>query len=295
MQATRSKNQFKLKKRLEKQLRSSASKAVQDFNMIEDGDIVMCALSGGKDSFTLLDILLHLKRVAPIRFDVIAVNLDQKQPGFPEHVLPQYLESKGVDYYIIDKDTYSIVKQKTPEGKTTCALCSRLRRGSLYAFAEEINATKIALGHHMDDVVETLLMNMFNNGRLKAMPPKLLSDDQRNIVIRPLAYCRESDIAQYSEIKEYPIIPCNLCGSQENMQRQLIKSMLAEWDKTHPKRVETIFKSICNLSPSQLADTSLFNFSDLKVDRTGEKFGYEFDDAEISSSNLIQILNVTNG
>tara|TARA_R110000823_G_scaffold281171_1_gene399379 strand:+ start:673 stop:1548 length:876 start_codon:yes stop_codon:yes gene_type:complete len=290
MKVQLSKSQLKL----EKQLRRLTSRAVHDFNMIEDGDVIMCAISGGKDSFVLLDILLHLKKIAPINFDVIAVNLDQKQPGFPEHVLPQYLESRNIDYYVIDKDTYSVVKQKTPEGKTTCALCSRLRRGSLYAFAEEINANKIALGHHMDDIVETLLMNMFSNGRLKAMPPKLLSDDQRNIVIRPLAYCREKDIATYAEIMQYPIIPCNLCGSQKNLQRQVIKSMLAEWDKNHPKRVESIFNSICNVSASQLADTSLFNFADLHIDRSFEKEPYEHEGVEVSSTNLIDIVDVTN-
>lgn len=290
MERSFSKNELKL----ERKLRGLASKAVQDFNMIEDGDVIMCAISGGKDSFALLDILLHLKKVAPINFEVVAVNLDQKQPGFPEHVLPEYLERHSVDYYIIDKDTYSIVKQKTPEGKTTCALCSRLRRGSLYAFAEEINANKIALGHHMDDVVETFLMNIFNNGRLKAMPPKLLSDDKRNVVIRPLAYCRERDIAKYAEIKEYPIIPCNLCGSQKNLQRQMVKSMLIDWDKHHPKRVESVFNSLCNVSPSQLADTSLFNFGDLCIDRSLEKAPYEHEGAKVSSTNLIEMLDVTN-
>ena len=290
MKAQFSKNQFKLEKRL----RGLASKAIHDFNMIEDGDVILCAISGGKDSFVLLDLLLHLKKVAPIHFEVIAVNLDQKQPGFPEQVLPNYLESRGINYYIIDKDTYSIVMQKVPEGKTTCALCSRLRRGSLYEFAEEINATKIALGHHMDDIVETLLMNMFNNGRLKAMPPKLLSDDGRNIVIRPLAYCREKDIERYAEMRSYPIIPCNLCGSQENLQRKMVKGMLAEWDKSHPKRVESIFNSICNVSPSQLADSSVFDFANLKLDRADERRPYEYGSVEISSSNLIKLLDVTN-
>ncbi|KNC69077.1 tRNA 2-thiocytidine(32) synthetase TtcA [Pseudoalteromonas ardens] len=280
-----SKNQLKLQKRL----RSLTGKAVIDFDMIKEGDKVMAAISGGKDSFVMLDILLHLKRVAPINFDVVAVNLDQKQPGFPEHVLPEYLEEKGVDYYIIDKDTYSIVKEKVPEGKTTCSLCSRLRRGSLYTFAEEINATKIALGHHMDDAVETLLMNMFNNGKIKSMPPKLLSDDKRNIVIRPLTYCREKDIAKYAEICKFPIIPCNLCGSQENLQRKVIKNMLADWDETSPGRVENIFNGIQNVSPSQLADKSLFNFEDLSIDRSGKRAKYEFQGPEVSHSNLIEM------
>ncbi|MGC0118312.1 tRNA 2-thiocytidine(32) synthetase TtcA [Pseudoalteromonas piscicida] len=280
-----SNNQLKLQKRL----RSLTGKAVIDFDMIKEGDKVMAAISGGKDSFVMLDILLHLKRVAPINFDVVAVNLDQKQPGFPEHVLPEYLEEKGVDYYIIDKDTYSIVKEKVPEGKTTCSLCSRLRRGSLYTFAEEINATKIALGHHMDDAVETLLMNMFNNGKIKSMPPKLLSDDKRNIVIRPLTYCREKDIAKYAEICKFPIIPCNLCGSQENLQRKVIKSMLADWDETSPGRVENIFNGIQNVSPSQLADKSLFNFEDLSIDRSGKRAKYDFQGPEVSHSNLIEM------
>ncbi|TMO56998.1 tRNA 2-thiocytidine(32) synthetase TtcA [Pseudoalteromonas phenolica] len=280
-----SKNQLKLQKRL----RSLTGKAVIDFNMIEEGDKVMAAISGGKDSFVMLDILLHLKRVAPINFDVVAVNLDQKQPGFPEDILPQYLEEKGVDYYIIDKDTYSIVKEKIPEGKTTCSLCSRLRRGSLYTFAEEINATKIALGHHMDDAVETLLMNMFNNGKLKSMPPKLLSDDKRNIVIRPLTYCREKDIAKYAEICNFPIIPCNLCGSQENLQRKVIKKMLAEWDENNHGRVESIFNSIQNVSPSQLADKDLFEFTELSLERSGKRAKYDFKGPEVSHSNLIEM------
>ncbi|CAH9057841.1 tRNA-cytidine(32) 2-sulfurtransferase [Pseudoalteromonas holothuriae] len=278
-------NQLKLQKRL----RGLTGKAVIDFDMIEEGDRVMAAISGGKDSFVMLDILLHLKRVAPINFDVVAVNLDQKQPGFPDHILPEYLEKKGIDYYIIDKDTYSIVKEKVPEGKTTCSLCSRLRRGSLYTFAEEINATKIALGHHMDDAVETLLMNMFNNGKIKSMPPKLLSDDKRNIVIRPLIYCREKDIEQYAEVCQFPIIPCNLCGSQENLQRKVIKGMLTDWDKTNSGRVESIFNSIQNVSPSQLADKGLFNFSELSINRSGNRAKYDFQGPEVSHSNLIEM------
>ncbi|MDO6487175.1 tRNA 2-thiocytidine(32) synthetase TtcA [Colwellia sp. 6_MG-2023] len=278
--------------KLEKKIRHLTGKAVSDYNMIEEGDKILCAISGGKDSFVMLDILLHLKRVAPIKFDVIAVNLDQKQPGFPEHILPNYLEEKGIDYYIIDKDTYSVVKQKVPEGKTTCALCSRLRRGSLYGFAEKIGATKIALGHHMDDIVETLMMNMFNNAKLKAMPPKLLSDDKRNVVIRPLSYCREKDIEQLSEVKSYPIIPCNLCGSQENLQRKQIKHMLNTWDQESPGRVESVFKSTQSVSLSQLSDHDLYNFSALTIDRTAEPKEQEFGGADISSSNLIDVKNI---
>lgn len=278
--------------KLENKIRHLTGKAIFDYNMIEKDDKIVCGLSGGKDSFVMLDTLLHLKRVAPIKFDVIAVNLDQKQPGFPEHILPNYLEQKGIDYYIIDKDTYSVVKQKIPEGKTTCSLCSRLRRGSLYGFAETIGATKIALGHHMDDIVETLMMNMFNNAKLKAMPPKLLSDDKRNIIIRPLAYCREKDIAQLAELNDYPIIPCNLCGSQENLQRKKIKKMLSTWDEESPGRVENVFKSTQNVSLSQLSDTSLCNFSTLTIDRTAEPKEQEFGGADISSSNLIDIKNI---
>jgi tRNA 2-thiocytidine biosynthesis protein TtcA len=281
-----------IKEKLEKKIKRLTGKAVADYNMIEEGDKILCAISGGKDSFVMLDILLHLKRVAPINFDVIAVNLDQKQPGFPAEILPNYLEEKGIDYYIIDKDTYSVVKQKVPEGKTTCSLCSRLRRGSLYGFAEKIGATKIALGHHMDDIVETLLMNMFHNAKLKAMPPKLLSDDKRNIVIRPLAYCREKDIEQLSEINEYPIIPCNLCGSQENLQRKQVKAMLHTWDQDSPGRIENIFKSTQSVSLSQLSDTNLYDFSTLTIDRSALPKEHEFGGAEISSSNLIDVKNI---
>lgn len=278
--------------KIEKKIRHLTGKAIADYNMIEEGDKIFCAISGGKDSFVMLDTLLHLKRVAPINFEVIAVNLDQKQPGFPEHILPNYLKQKGIDHYIVDKDTYSIVKDKVPEGKTTCSLCSRLRRGSLYGFAEKIGATKIALGHHMDDIVETLMMNMFNNAKLKAMPPKLLSDDKRNIVIRPLAYCREKDIAELAEINNYPIIPCNLCGSQENLQRKKIKKMLSTWDQESPGRVESVFKSTQSVSLSQLSDTNLYNFSSLAIDRTQAPKAQEFSGVDISSSNLINIKNI---
>lgn len=257
--------------KLQKRLRRKTGSAIIDFNMIEQGDKVMVCLSGGKDSYAMLDILMALQKSAPIDFDLVAVNMDQKQPGFPEHILPEYLSGLGVEYHIVEKDTYSVVKEKVPEGKTTCALCSRLRRGTLYGFAEDIGATKIALGHHKDDIVETLFLNLFYAGSLKSMPPKLLADDKRNIVIRPMAYCREKDIAEYARMKEFPIIPCNLCGSQENLQRQNIKQMLAGWDETNPGRTETIFTALQNVSPSQLADIDLFNFVDLGLDRSGER------------------------
>lgn len=257
--------------KLQKRLRRQVGQAIADYNMIEDGDRIMVCLSGGKDSYTLLDILLNLQKTAPVKFEVIAVNLDQKQPGFPEDVLPTYLSSIGVPFHILEKDTYSIVTDIVPEGKTYCGLCSRLRRGSLYGFAEEIGATKIALGHHSDDIIETLFLNLFYGGKLKAMPPKLLSDDKRNIVIRPLAYCSEEDIEEFATIKAFPIIPCNLCGSQENMQRQAIKEMLRGWDKKFPGRVESIFSAICNVAPSQLGDTTLFNFADLLLDRSAAR------------------------
>lgn len=254
--------------KLTKRLRRHVGQAIADFNMIEAGDKVMVCLSGGKDSYAMLDILLGLQKSAPIDFELVAVNMDQKQPGFPEEVLPNYLEKMGVPYYIVNKDTYSIVKSIVPEGKTTCGICSRLRRGTLYGFAEEIGATKIALGHHKDDIVETLFLNLFHGGRLKAMPPKLLADDKRNIVIRPMAYCREKDIANYAEQKQFPIIPCNLCGSQENLQRQNIKHMLAGWDKESPGRTDTIFSALTKVSPSQLADANIYDFINLTIDRS---------------------------
>ncbi|NAZ70029.1 tRNA 2-thiocytidine(32) synthetase TtcA [Vibrio toranzoniae] len=282
--------------KLQKRLRRNVGNAIIDYNMIEENDVVMACISGGKDSFAMLDILLRLREAAPIKFDVVAVNLDQKQPGFPEHILPEYFETLNIPYYIVDKDTYSVVKDKVPEGKTTCGLCSRLRRGTLYSFAEKIGATKIALGHHLDDIVETMFLNMFHGARLKAMPPKLRSDDGRNVVIRPLTYCRETDLIKYAEHKEFPIIPCNLCGSQENLQRQNIKAMLIDWDKKTPGRVEKIFKSIQNVSPSQLADRELFDFVNLPLDRSGEREEYEFQEAEISSSNIDEsmFIDVTN-
>ena len=258
--STADKTHFMLN-RSRKNLRRDVGRAIADFDMIQDGDLVMVCLSGGKDSYTLLDILSSLQRHAPINYELHAVNLDQKQPGFPEHVLPEYLEKLGVTYKILEQDTYSIVTDKVPVGKTFCGLCSRLRRGILYNYAESIGANKIALGHHRDDIVETLFLNMFYGGKLKAMPPKLLSDDKRNIVIRPLAYCKEAEISRYAELAGFPIIPCNLCGSQDNLQRQAIKGMLQGWQREHPGRVETIFRAICNVSPSQLADSELFDFS----------------------------------
>ena len=250
--------------KLQKRLRREMGKAIADFNMIEDGDKVMVCLSGGKDSYAMLDILRNLQRSAPVNFEIVAVNLDQKQPGFPEEILPAYLASIDVPFHILERDTYSVVKEVVPEGKTTCALCSRLRRGSLYGFAEEIGANKIALGHHRDDILETLFLNMFYGGKLKSMPPKLVSDDGKNMVIRPLAYAREKDIAAYAELKKFPIIPCNLCGSQENLQRQVIKEMLQDWDKRFPGRIETMFRSMQHVVPSHLADTALFDFEGLQ-------------------------------
>lgn len=281
--------------KLQKKLRSKVGKAIADYNMIEEGDVIMAAISGGKDSFAMLDVLLMLQKSAPIDFKVIAVNLDQKQPGFPEHILPAYFESLDIPYYIVDKDTYSVVKAKVPEGKTTCGLCSRLRRGTLYSFAEEIGATKIALGHHMDDIVETLFLNMFFGAKLKAMPPKLRADDQRNTVIRPLSYCREADLITFANDRNYPIIPCNLCGSQENLQRQNIKAMLTQWDNTSPGRVENVFKSIKNVSPSQLADTNLFDFINLPIDRSQPKQDYDFSKETVSSTNIDEslIINIS--
>ena len=264
--SSKDKQSYNLNK-LHKRLRRKVGQAIVDFNMIEEGDKVMVCLSGGKDSYTLLDILMNLQRSAPIPFKLVAVNLDQKQPGFPEHVLPDYLEALGVEYHIIEKDTYSVVKELVPEGKTTCSLCSRLRRGSLYGYAEAEGFTKIALGHHRDDIVETMFLNMFYGGKMKAMPPKLLSDDKKNVVIRPLAYCKESDIAAYSTAKEFPIIPCNLCGSQPNMQRQNVKAMLQNWEKEFPGRTETIFSALQDVAPSQLADRNLFDFAALSQHR----------------------------
>ncbi|WP_133719204.1 tRNA 2-thiocytidine(32) synthetase TtcA [Methylocaldum gracile] len=266
--------------KLQKRLRRLVGEAIADYRMIDDGDKVMVCLSGGKDSYTLLDVLLSLRLNAPVQFDIIAVNLDQKQPGFPEHVLPEYLAGRGIPYHIIEQDTYSIVKRVVPAGKTTCGLCSRLRRGLLYRYAAEHGITKIALGHHRDDILETFFLNLFYGGTLKAMPPKLLSDDRRHIVIRPLAYCREKDIEKYARIKAFPIIPCNLCGSQENLQRKAMKEMLQSWEKQFPGRLETIFTALQNIAPSQLADRNLFDFIGLDQVR-GDVSGNQ--DASVSA------------
>jgi tRNA 2-thiocytidine biosynthesis protein TtcA len=257
-------------KKLQAQLRGSVGKAVADYSMIAHGDHVMVCLSGGKDSYTLLDMLLSLKRSAPVSFEITAVNLDQKQPGFPVDVLPNYLESLGVRYRVIEQNTYAVVKRVIPEGKTLCGLCSRLRRGALYRYAAENGMTKIALGHHRDDIVETLFLNMFFGGKLKAMPPKLLSDDRRHIVIRPLCYVPERLIARYATARAFPIIPCTLCGSQPNMQRLAVKNMLLNWERDFPGRIEAIFSSICNVSGSQLADPKLFDFIGLEGRRRVE-------------------------
>lgn len=254
--------------KLQKRLRREVGRAIEDFNMIEAGDKIMVCLSGGKDSYAMLDILINMRKHAPIDFEIVAVNLDQKQPGFPEEVLPAYLSAIDVPFHIVERDTYSVVKEVVPEGKTTCGLCSRMRRGTLYRFAQEIGATKIALGHHREDLLETLFLNMFYGGKLKTMPPKLKSDDGKNIVIRPLAYCREKDIAAYAEIKEFPIIPCNLCGSQENLQRQVIKEMLADWDKRFPGRIEVMFRSLQHVVPSHLVDNDLYDFAGLSLSET---------------------------
>jgi len=281
------KNQLEANK-LQKRLRRNVGQAIADYNMIEAGDRIMVCLSGGKDSYAMLDILMSLQKNAPIDFELIAVNLDQKQPGFPEAVLPAYLDGLDIEYHILEKDTYSIVTSKVPEGKTYCSLCSRLRRGTLYGFAEQIGATKVALGHHRDDIVETLFLNMFFQGKLKAMPPKLLSDDKKNILIRPLAYCRETDLIALAELKQFPIIPCNLCGSQDGLQRNVVKSMLIGWEREFPGRIDNIFGAIKNVSPSQLADTSLFDFTGLQLDRVAVS-----DSAGLQVETYIRALNLS--
>lgn len=267
--------------RLKKKIERSMGEAIADFNMIEDGDTIMVCVSGGKDSYTMLSGLLALRERAPVDFRVIAMNLDQKQPGFPADVLPAWLESIGVEYRIVTEDTYSIVRDKIPEGKTTCSLCSRLRRGIIYRTARELGANKIALGHHRDDMIETLFLNMFFGGRIKAMPPKLVSDDQAHVVIRPLAYCVESDITRFARTMDFPIIPCNLCGSQENAQRKQIKQMLQAWSREHPGRIESIFTAMANVVPSHLADNDLFDFKGLTRDTAVPEGDTVFDPPEL--------------
>ncbi len=266
--------------KLAKRLRRLVGSAIADYNMIEAGDKVMVCLSGGKDSYALLDILLALREKAPIHFDIVAFNLDQKQPGFPENVLPDYLASRGVAFHIEEQDTYSIVKRLVPEGKTTCSLCSRLRRGIIYRVASELGCTKIALGHHRDDMLQTLFLNMFYGGKMKGMPPKLISDDGRHIVIRPLAYVPEHDLEAYARWREFPIIPCNLCGSQPNLQRQVVKEMLQQWEKRHPGRMENMFRAMQNVVRSHLADRELYNFTDLRATGTPDPDGDILFDSE---------------
>ncbi|SCX37588.1 tRNA s(2)C-32 sulfurtransferase [Nitrosospira sp. Nsp1] len=279
--------------KLHKRLRRLVGTAIADFNMIENGDRVMVCLSGGKDSYALLDILRNLQAHAPIAFELIAVNLDQKQPGFPEHVLPGYLTSIEMPFQIVEQDTYSVVKRVIAEGKTTCSLCSRLRRGVLYRVAGELGATKIALGHHRDDILETLFLNLFYGGKLKTMPPKLVSDDGRHIVIRPLAYCKEKDLAAYAEIEDFPIIPCNLCGAQKNLQRQAVKEMLQQWDKKFPGRLETMFTALQNIQPSHLADPVLYDFHGLKTGNGPVVDGDKAFDPEIFETGVEEMLSLS--
>ena len=274
-------------KKLQKKLRKQVSMAIHDFNMIEEGDVIMVCVSGGKDSYTLLDILGVLKRIAPINFEIVAVNLDQKQPGYPEDILPQYLNEQGIAHYILEKDTYTIVKSVVPKGKTYCSACSRLRRGSLYGFAKQIGATKIALGHHRDDMLATFFLNLFHGGALKSMPPKLLSDDKQNILIRPLAYVEEKDIIEYARLKAFPIIPCNLCGSQTNLQRAMINDMLRDWDNAHPQRLASVFKAMQNVAPSQLADRALFDFETLHTSRDDSERWFEGDNIQTGQSDIL--------
>ena len=275
--------------KLRKFLEGRAGKAIIDYNMIEGGDTVLVCVSGGKDSYTLLALLMALQQRAPVRFRLIAMNLDQKQPGFPADVLPRYFDSIGIEYRIVEADTYSIVKDKIPEGKTTCSLCSRLRRGIIYRTAKELGANKIALGHHRDDMVHTLFLNMLFGGKLKAMPPKLVTDDGAHVVIRPLAYCPEADIAKFARGMEFPIIPCNLCGSQENLQRQKIREMMADWDRRYPGRTESVFTAMQNVVPSHLADGDLFDFRGLTLDTPVEEGDIAFDPPEIPLAGAVPI------
>jgi len=284
-------------KQLNKRLSRQVGKAIADFNMIEDGDKIMVCLSGGKDSYVMLDILRDMKRRAPIHFDIVAVNLDQKQPGFPQEILPNYLDGIGVDYKIVEEDTYSIVMDKIEPGKTTCSLCSRMRRGILYRTAKELGATKIALGHHRDDMLETMMLNMFFSGKLKSMPPKLGSDNGEHIIIRPLAYCVESQIAQYAKLSQFPIIPCNLCGSQENLQRQAVKAMLNDWSERFPGRIESMFTAMQNVVPSHLVDGDLFDFKNIKVGQVTDGGDTAFDQEVAATpqaeSSAVQIIELS--
>ena len=278
--------------RLKKRLQSNVGKAIADYNMIESGDTVLVCISGGKDSYAMLSILMALRERAPVDFRLIAMNLDQKQPGFPADVLPRYLSGLGVEFRIVEQDTYSIVKEKIPEGKTTCSLCSRLRRGVIYRTAKELGANKIALGHHRDDIVHTLFLNLLFGGKLKAMPPKLVTDDGAHIVIRPLAYCSENDIARFARGMEFPIIPCNLCGSQSNLQRQKIREMMADWDHRYPGRTESVFSALQNIVPSHLADKKIYDFTGLSVGEDLVKMDggdIVFDEPHFSSKSLIQL------
>ena len=283
--------------KLEKRLCREVGRAITDFNMIEEGDKVMVCMSGGKDSYTLLDILIRLQKRAPVRFELVAVNLDQKQPGFPEHILPEYLKTTGVPFHIENQDTYSIVKRVVPEGKTTCGLCSRLRRGILYRVAEELGATKIALGHHRDDIVQTLMLNMFFGGRMKAMPPKLASDNGKHVVIRPLAYVPEKDTARWAQYQNFPIIPCNLCGSQENLQRQIVGDMLRDWDKKYPGRIDNMFRAMQNVVRTHLLDPSLHDFRHLKATGVASEDGdTAFDHEEFPTAPTlpgVQVVQLT--
>ncbi|MEO6823658.1 MAG: tRNA 2-thiocytidine(32) synthetase TtcA [Nitrosospira sp.] len=292
MEIVSRKEQYDVKK-LHKRLRRLVGAAIADFNMIESGDRVMVCLSGGKDSYALLDILRNLQAHAPLKFELIAVNLDQKQPGFPGDVLPHYLTAIDMPFRIVEQDTYSVVKRVIAEGKTTCSLCSRLRRGVLYRVATELGATKIALGHHRDDILETLFLNLFYGGKLKTMPPKLVSDDGRHIVIRPLAYCKEKDLATYAEIEDFPIIPCNLCGSQKNLQRQAVKEMMQQWDKKFPGRLETMFTALQNVQPSHLADPMLYDFRGLKAGNEPVADGDKAFDQETYEPSVAEILSLS--
>ena len=279
-------------KKLEKRLRHSVGKAIQDFNMIEAGDKVMVCLSGGKDSYTLLDVLLKLKESAPVEFELLAVNLDQKQPDFPADVLPKYLTDLGVPFHILEQDTYSVVKRVVPEGKTMCGLCSRLRRGALYAFAAEHGITKIALGHHRGDILETFFLNLFYGGKLRAMPPKLLSDDSKHVVIRPLAYVEEKDIVKYAAMREFPLIPCNLCGSQEHLQRKAVKAMLQEWERKFPGRTQTIFSALSNVVPEHLLDPQQFDFATLGATAAPRSDWLDSEPPEVAQDVLMATVSV---